>query len=160
MKNFSRNRFWKHTYRIASYLFLPVAMVRVVDEINTFKKFTGYLRNVVNSNNDFYQYLEKLDFKLDWLNRLYTIQAIPKEFQDFDEDELYDITMRSMLPMRALIERTVLIDVIGIVVNRINQEYYSITLTPSNQRNMFDAIRAIFVSFFILVISFSMYIYT
>ena len=93
------------------------------------------------------------------MNRLYSIQKIPKEFQDFDEDELYDITMRSMLPMRSLIERTVLIDVIGIVVNRINQEYYSITLTPANQRNLFGSVKAVLVSGLITLIASIVFLY-
>lgn len=132
--------------RVLSYILLPVALVRVIIECKTFKKFIGYLKNTINTHNDFYQYLETLNFKLDWLNRLYSIQAIPPEFRDFDENELYDITMRSMLPMRALIERTVLIDVVGITVTRINEEYYSITITPSNQRMMFDSFKALVVS--------------
>lgn len=132
--------------RVLSYILLPVALVRVIIECKTFKKFIGYLKNTINTHNDFYQYLETLNFKLDWLNRLYSIQAIPPEFRDFDEDELYDITMRSMLPMRALIERTVLIDVVGITVTRLNEEYYSITITPSNQRMMFDSFKALVVS--------------
>lgn len=129
--------------RVLSYILLPVAIVRVVIEYKTFKKFIGYLKKTINTHNDFYQYLETLNFKVDWLNRLYSIQAIPPEFRDFDEDELYDITMRSMLPMRALIERTVLIDVVGITVTRLNEEYYSITITPSNQRMMFDSFKAL-----------------
>lgn len=132
--------------RVLSYILLPVALVRVIIECKTFKKFIGYLKNTINTHNDFYQYLETLNFKLDWLNRLYSIQAIPPEFRDFDENELYDITMRSMLPMRALIERTVLIDVVGITVTRLNEEYYSITITPSNQRMMFDSFKALVVS--------------
>jgi len=132
--------------RVLSYILLPVAIVRVISECKTFKKFIGYLKNTINTHNDFYQYLETLNFKLDWLNRLYSIQAIPPEFRDFDENELYDITMRSMLPMRALIERTVLIDVVGITVTRLNEEYYSITITPSNQRMMFDSFKALVVS--------------
>lgn len=132
--------------RVLSYILLPVAIVRVVIEYKTFRKFIGYLKNTINTHNDFYQYLETLNFKVDWLNRLYSIQAIPPEFRDFDEDELYDITMRSMLPMRALIERTVLIDVVGITVTRLNEEYYSITITPSNQRMMFDSFKALVVS--------------
>ena len=153
------NTIMKKFIRFLSYIILPVALYRLVIEWQTFRKFIELLKSTVNSHNDFYQYLESLDFRLDWLNRLYSIQKIPKEFQDFDEDELYDITMRSMLPMRSLIERTVLIDVIGIVVNRINQEYYSITLTPANQRNLFGSVKATLVSGAITIIASIVFLY-
>lgn len=124
------------SYRLLQYVFLiiclPITLCLFIIEYIRFRKYTNICIHVVNGNQDFFEYLSKLEFHPDWLKRLYSVQPIPKEFQDFTDDELYDITMRSLLPMVKLIERNVLVDVVGITINRIDQDAYIICLTPHN----------------------------
>lgn len=130
----------------------PYTLVRLIIEYFLFRKYIKILHKCINSNDDFYQYLEKLDSHVDWLGRIYTVQAIPKPFRDFNDDELYDITMRSLLPMTKILERNVLIDVCSIIINRIDDESYIVCLTPFNFPKLLHYIRMTFISLIVCVI--------
>ena len=107
---------------------------------------------MVNNNDDFYNYLEKLDCQVDWLGRIYTVQPIPKEFRDFSDDELYDITMRSLLPMTKMLERNVLVDVCSIIISRVDEDAYIVCLTPFNFPQFLHFVKMSIASLVITVI--------
>lgn len=117
-------------------LFLPISVFLLIWHWVIFYKYKQLLVNAINTNDEFYLYLNKLNFIPDMLGRLYTVQEIPKEFSDFNDDELYDITMRSLLPMIKLIETNVLVDVISTIIKRINSDSYIVMLTPKNQNKL------------------------
>ena len=117
---------------VLEVIFLPVTLVLLVVEWFKFKKYIKIMSKVINTNDEFYRYLEKLEFRTDWLNRLYTVQPIPKAFRDFNDDELYDVTMRSLLPMMKMIEKNVLVDVCSVIISRIDEESYIVCITPYN----------------------------
>lgn len=122
---------------------LPIAIVTFILQFIKLKKYTNIMINVINSNNEFFKYLEKFNFTPDWLNRLYTVQDIPKPFVDFSDDELYDVTMRSLLPLKELISQNVLIDVCGVVTYRVSETKYIVMLTPSCQPDFDMALKYI-----------------
>ena len=93
------NKLAKTLKYVFGILIFPYSFGMWLFQFFRFRKCIKILKNTINSNNDFYQYLEKLDSRIDWLGRVYTVQPIPKEFRDFTDDELYDITMRSLLPI-------------------------------------------------------------
>ena len=126
------NKLAKTLKYVFGILVFPYSFGMWLFQFFRFRKCIKILKNTINSNNDFYQYLEKLDSRVDWLGRVYTVQPIPKEFQDFTNDELYDITMRSLLPMTKMLEKNVLIDVCSIIISRIDEESYIVCLTTYN----------------------------
>lgn len=131
MNGFLRGLTQFSKYVLELFIF-PYALCRLIYEYVLFRKYVKILRRVVNNNDDFYNYLEKLDCQVDWLGRIYTVQPIPKEFRDFSDDELYDITMRSLLPMTKMLERNVLVDVCSIIISRVYEDAYIVCLTPFN----------------------------
>lgn len=110
------------------------------------------MKDVINTNPEFFEFLERYKFTPDWLGRLYTPQVISKEFEDFNDDELYDITMRALLPMNKIIERNVLIDVVGITTKRVAKDIYIICLTPFNQNKMFRYMKLLIASIMLYAI--------
>lgn len=126
----------KKVFKLFKYVLeifvFPYTLCMLIVEYYKFRKYIKIIENAINSNDDFFNYLDKYKFTVDWLNRLYSVQEIPKPFKDFDDDELYDITMRSLSPMMKLIEKSVLIDVCSVIVSRINDDYYIVCITPYN----------------------------
>lgn len=111
-------------------LILPIALGNAIYQYICFKKTLGYLHRAVNSDNDFYNFLEQHEYVPDWLGRLYSIQPIPKIFKDFTEDELYDVVMRSIRgTLVPIFERNNIIDIGSVTVERINEDLYIMTLT-------------------------------
>lgn len=131
MKHFLRGLEKFSKYVLELFIF-PVTLVLLIVEYLRFRKYIKIMKRVINNNDEFYKYLEKLDCQIDWLGRIYTVQPIPKEFRDFSDDELYDITMRSLLPMMKMLEKNVLVDVCSVIISRIDNESYIVCLTPFN----------------------------
>lgn len=131
MKHFLRGLEKFSKYVLELFIF-PVTLVLLIVEYLRFRKYIKIMKRVINNNDEFYQYLEKLECQVDWLGRIYTVQPIPKEFRDFSDDELYDITMRSLLPMMKMLEKNVLVDVCSVIISRIDNESYIVCLTPFN----------------------------
>lgn len=149
------NRFLRGLYQFSKYvleLFIfPWTLGCLIYEYIKFRKYIKIMQRVINNNDDFYNYLEKLDCRIDWLGRIYTVQPIPKEFRDFTDDELYDITMRSLLPMTKMLERNVLVDVCAVIISRIDNESYIVCLTPFNFPVFLHYVRMSIASLVILV---------
>lgn len=137
-------------YHFIKYVFLtimlPINIAMLVYEYIRFRSYITILKQVINNNVEFFEFLERYKFMPDWLGRMYSPQTIPKEFSDFNDDELYDITMRSLLPMNKIIERNVLVDVVGITINRIDKDIYIICLTPHNQKILFTYLKTTIIS--------------
>lgn len=132
---------------------LPISIILLVHEYLVFKKYDFILKKVINSNNEFFTYLDKLEFTPDWLGRLYTVQPIPSAFRDFSDDELYDITMRSLLPMTKLIEKNVLIDIVSVIIKRISNETYFVIMTPKNDPTLMKYLKLTIISTIITIIA-------
>lgn len=152
----------KLLYDFIKYVFfiimLPITIIMLIYEYVRFRKYVNILKQVTNSNVEFFEFLERYKFTPDWLGRLYSPQIIPKEFSDFNDDELYDITMRSLLPMNKIIERNVLIDVVGITIRRIDKNIYVICLTPYNQKAFFKYMKFAIISFMFYGILYGLHI--
>lgn len=136
---------------------LPISIINFIIQYKKFKKYVNVIKQAVNDNEDFYNYLNKFDFVPDWLGRLYSIQPIPKEFRDFTEDELYDITMRSLFPLMKLLEKSVLIDVCSVIISRNTEQLYTVTLTPYVWPQFRNALITLFFSVIVNIIGWSVY---
>lgn len=146
--------FLKYVFMI---VVLPISIINFIIQYKKFKKYVNVIKQAVNDNEDFYNYLNKFDFVPDWLGRLYSIQPIPKEFRDFTEDELYDITMRSLFPLMKLLEKSVLIDVCSVIISRNTEQLYTVTLTPYVWPQFRNALITLFFSVIVNIIGWSVY---
>lgn len=151
MKGFLRGLMQFSKYVLELFIF-PYTLGRLIYEYIMFRKYVKILQRVINNNDEFYNYLEKLDAQVDWLGRIYTVQPIPKEFRDLTDDELYDITMRSLLPMTKMLEKNVLVDVCSVIISRIDNETYIVCLTPFNFPQFLHFIRMTIASLVISII--------
>jgi len=132
-------------------LVLPLLLYRLVKEHKLYRVYTTILEKVINDNNEFYEFLEKYDFKVAWFDRLYSEQTIPDEMLVLNEDELYDVVIKALLPIRPILAKSLLIDVISPYIKRIALNKYLIILEPVN----FIALKNRYIK---LVVSLSLYI--
>lgn len=124
-----------------------------------FKKTLRLIHNVVNTDQDFYNFLEKYEFIPDWIGRLYSAQPIPKIFKDFTEDELYDVVMRTIrTSIVPIFERNNIIDVGAITVVRLNEESYIMTITTYWQKTFIESLKLLSCSFAFTIIAFVIYL--
>lgn len=141
-------------------LIWPIAFINAIYQYIRFKKTLKILHRAVNSDNDFYNFLEQHEYMPDWLGRLYSVQPIPKIFKDFTEDELYDVVMRSIRgTLVPIFERTNIIDVGAVTVERMNEESYIMTITTFWQSKFFKSLRILIWSFIIWVSAVIVYIF-
>lgn len=140
-------------------VFLPLSLVNAIYQYFKFKKTLRLIHNVVNTDQDFYNFLEKYEFIPDWIGRLYSPQPIPKIFKDFTEDELYDVVMRTIrTSIVPIFERNNIIDVGAITVVRLNDESYIMTITTYWQKTFIESLKLLAYSFAFTIFAFVIYL--
>lgn len=125
----------KFTYYFLSIIFLPLSLYRFIKEVYIFNRNVKIMKTVINDNNEFFNYLDSNGFSVDLIGRLYSAQHIPLEFQDFTEDELYDVVMRAIVTsLQHILNKNILLDVVGITTRKKSKEIYLLNITSNNEQ--------------------------
>lgn len=121
---------------ICKTILFPWIIVDIILEIKKYKSYTELLKWTINSNQEFFDFLEKFNFMPAWFTRLYSIQEIPEEFMALDEKMLEGLTIKSLMPIRPMLAKSNLLSVLTLRVKRIDILRYIVILEPENFENL------------------------
>lgn len=135
--NDSQTNTWKQILlAICKTILFPWIIVDIIREIKKYKSYTELIRWTINSNQEFFDFLEKFNFMPAWFTRLYSVQEIPEEFMTLDEKMLEGLTIQSLIPIRPMLAKSNLLSVLTLRVKRLDILRYIVILEPENFRNI------------------------
>lgn len=135
--NDSHNTKWKQILlAICKTILFPWIIVDIIREIRKYKSYTELIKWTINSNQEFFDFLENFHFMPAWFTRLYSVQEIPEEFMTLDEKMLEGLTIQSLIPIRPMLAKSNLLSVLTLRVKRIDILRYIVILEPENFRNL------------------------
>lgn len=139
LNKFNDNRAskWKQVLlAICKTILFPWIIVDIIREIKKYKSYTELIKWTINSNQEFFDFLEKFHFMPAWFTRLYSVQEIPEEFMTLDEKMLEGLTIQSLIPIRPMLAKSNLLSVLTLRIKRVDILRYIVILEPENFRNL------------------------
>lgn len=136
----------EYVCNILRFLLIVPNIAKLIVTINEYKQYAEIVKSVINTNDKFYDFLEKYHFYPVRFTRLMSVQQIPEQFIGLSDEELLAITTRSLFPIRKIVEETRLLEILTIkIVNR-KVHQYAILLEPKNFYDCIYIVKQIFYS--------------
>ena len=126
---------FEYVFDIIAFIIFPINLIRLIKEIKQYRKYTTLIKYTIDHNESFYSFLEKYRFYPAWFTRLFSVQPIPEELVGLSDEQLYEMTVKSLLPVRSMVEQTNLLQVIELYIVRNRIDEYTIILQPCNTLN-------------------------
>lgn len=137
---------FEYVFEVIAFIIFPINLIRLIKEIKQYRKYATLIKYTIDHNESFYSFLEKYRFYPAWFTRLFSVQPIPEELVGLSDEQLYEMTVKSMLPVRSMVEQTNLLQVIELYIVRNRIDEYTIILQPCNTLNCKSLINKVVLS--------------